>query len=169
MIMKESKNIYHIPLNREDIINTSSDPETHVGEDENAIDYAAALGSYIHAAASGVVIFAKDDSQEGGDDEKFEDFKFYNHVVIKHDHGEYTEYGHLKYKGITKKVGDRVNAGEIIAQVGNTGYSEEPHLHFSAFVLDKMDSDFSILPNNKEYFINDRDFGYYTIKPQFLS
>jgi len=166
---KISKNIYQIPLNKTEIISTSSDPETHTGMDENAIDFAVREDSKVFAAAAGEIIFVKDDSAEGGDDEKYEDFTFYNHIVIKHDNGEYTEYGHLKNKSALKKVGDKVVGGEAIALSGNTGYSSEPHLHFSFFVLDKMDEDFSKLPKNKEYFINDEDFGFQTIKANFLS
>lgn len=119
------------------------------------------------AAADGEIIYIKDDSSEGGDDLKYEDFKYYNHIVLKHVSGEYTEYGHLYPGSVTKKVGDQVKAGETIALSGNTGYSAAPHLHFSVFDLSKMPPDFSSLPPSKDYFINDPDFGFQTIKPKF--
>ena len=53
-----------------------------------------------------------------------------NYVVIDHGNGEYSAYAHLKEGSITKKAGDRVKRGETIAQLGNTGHSTSPHLHF---------------------------------------
>jgi murein DD-endopeptidase MepM/ murein hydrolase activator NlpD len=165
--MLESKNTYALPVTKEDLEATLSDPLTHVGADTYAIDFVVPKGSVVKAAANGKIIFIKTDSNQGGDDAIYEDFKFYNHIVVKHENGEYTEYGHLKFQGTNKNIGDMVNAGDIIGYSGNTGYSEKPHLHFSVFVLTKMNDNFDKLPPNKEYFINDPDFGYTTIKPRF--
>jgi hypothetical protein len=60
-----------------------------------------------------------------------------NYVVIDHGNGEFSAYMHLSQGTIRKKVGDRVKRGEVIAQVGNTGHSTEPHLHFQ--VMDAAD------------------------------
>jgi murein DD-endopeptidase MepM/ murein hydrolase activator NlpD len=165
--MSESKNIYILPVSKKDIEVIVSDSHTHVGVDEHAIDFVVPEGSAVMAAANGKIIFIKTDSNQGGDDPMYEDFKFYNHVVIKHANGEYTEYGHLKFQGTDKSVGDTINAGDIIGYSGNTGYSEKPHLHFSVFVLEKMPPDFEKLPADKKYFINDIDFGFTTIKSRF--
>lgn len=167
--MPESKNIYKLPVSDYYAETATSDSDTHIGVDAHAIDFVVPEGSPVFAAADGEIIFVKVDSKEGGDNPIYEDFKFYNHIVIKHANGEYTEYGHLKFQGTDKKVGDTVKAGVIVALSGNTGYSEKPHLHFSVFVLGKMDDDFKNLPLNKEYFINDSDFGFVTIWPKFGS
>jgi hypothetical protein len=53
-----------------------------------------------------------------------------NYIVIDHGNGEYSAYAHLKEGSISKKAGDKVNRGEVIAQLGNTGHSTSPHLHF---------------------------------------
>jgi Peptidase family M23 len=56
-----------------------------------------------------------------------------NLIVIRHEAGgvvEYSAYGHLKPGSVTVKVGDRVTAGQPIAQVGDTGDSPAVHLHF---------------------------------------
>ncbi|MBN1551324.1 M23 family metallopeptidase [bacterium] len=53
-----------------------------------------------------------------------------NYIVIEHDYGEFSFYAHLKSNGIRVSEGQTVKKGEIIAQVGNTGHSTEPHLHF---------------------------------------
>ncbi len=165
--MSKSKNTYTLPVLKKDLESIVSDPDTHTGVDKYAIDFVVSEGSAVVAAATGKIIFIKVDSNQGGDDLKYEDFKFYNHIVVKHSNGEYTEYGHLKFQGTDKNIGQLINAGDVIGYSGNTGYSEKPHLHFSVFILKKMKSDFDKLPPNKEYFINDVDFGFTTVKPRF--
>ena len=49
-------------------------------------------------------------------------------VIIKHPNGWTTWYGHLSL--IRVKSGDPVKKGMVIAQVGNTGLTTGPHLHF---------------------------------------
>ncbi|WGH90308.1 M23 family metallopeptidase [Auritidibacter ignavus] len=52
-----------------------------------------------------------------------------NHLVIKHEDGVYAAYAHLRKGSVRVKFGDRVETGDIIAEVGNTGNTTEPHLH----------------------------------------
>ena len=47
---------------------------------------------------------------------------------IDHGHGMVTRYGHLKE--ILKKRGEPVKRGDIIAEMGDTGRSTGPHLHY---------------------------------------
>ncbi|MDO8515835.1 MAG: M23 family metallopeptidase [bacterium] len=165
--MESSKNIYVSPVLKTDLVEAVSDPETHVGWDKFAIDFMVSEGSIVKAAAPGKIIYIKMDSNSGGDEAFYEDFKFYNHIVIKHENGEYTEYGHLKFNGCIRKLGEQVNAGDTIGYAGNTGYSAGPHVHFSVFILKNMPADFEKLPEGKIYFLNDEDFGYGTIQPRF--
>ena len=51
-----------------------------------------------------------------------------NHIVIRHQNGLETLYGHLSKIGV--KVGQYVKAGQMIGWGGNTGRSTGPHLHF---------------------------------------
>jgi hypothetical protein len=53
-----------------------------------------------------------------------------NHIIIKHNNGEYSLYAHLKKQSIKVKKGDNVEKGELLAYCGNSGRSTEPHLHF---------------------------------------
>ena len=53
-----------------------------------------------------------------------------NYVVIKHKGGIYSQYAHLRPGSLRVKIGDRVAQGDIIGEVGNSGNSSEPHLHF---------------------------------------
>lgn len=53
-----------------------------------------------------------------------------NYVTIDHGNGEFSTYCHLKEGSLKVKLGDKVTRGTVIAQVGNTGNSGAPHLHF---------------------------------------
>ncbi|HUW58305.1 MAG TPA: M23 family metallopeptidase, partial [Planctomycetota bacterium] len=64
------------------------------------------------------------------------DFWSANTVCIRHDHGEYTVYGHLQNGSITVKVGQQVKAGDVIARGGNSGSSGWPHMHWAMYDRD---------------------------------
>ena len=53
-----------------------------------------------------------------------------NRVTIDHGDGVVTKYYHLANGSIPVQVGDSVTAGQIIGQMGSTGYSTGAHLHF---------------------------------------
>ena len=92
-------------------------------------------GATIHAAADGVVYSLNDgfrDSPVG----RWTDFHSANTVCIRHAHGEYTVYGHLKNGSITVKKGQKVKAGQVIARGGNSGSSGWPHMHFAMYDRD---------------------------------
>lgn len=81
------------------------------------IDLAAPIGTSIKAASDGTVEFS--DWSSGG---------YGNLVVLRHAGGWTTRYGHA-YKLLVVK-GQKVKAGQAIAEVGSTGRSTGPHLHF---------------------------------------
>ncbi len=85
----------------------------------NAVDFAAAVGTAIRAAASGEVIVAKSSGWNGG---------YGQYVVIKHKNGVQTLYAHLSRVDVS--LGTTVAQGEVIGAMGNTGRSTGPHLHF---------------------------------------
>ncbi|GMV90864.1 MAG: hypothetical protein AMXMBFR82_06420 [Candidatus Hydrogenedentota bacterium] len=60
-----------------------------------------------------------------------------NYIVIDHENGEFSFYSHLSENSIRVQPGDRVAQGDVIAAVGNTGHSSEPHLHFQ--LMDSSD------------------------------
>jgi hypothetical protein len=52
-----------------------------------------------------------------------------NHIVIKVAPNEYLFICHIKPKSFVVKTGDRVQQGQLLAQVGNSGNTSEPHIH----------------------------------------
>ena len=127
----KTKNIYKIPIDLSKVTKTSKEGVAHVSDLINSIDYDAPEGTEIYAALDGVVFSVKDDSDIGGDDQKFEENA--NIIEIEHLNGEISEYEHLKQNSAKVKVGDKVTKGQPIALVGNTGWSECAHLHFMVY------------------------------------
>lgn len=62
----------------------------------------------------------------------YEHSGFGNNVIIKHKHGFYTRYAHMLT--IRVKTGQRVQQGEVIGYIGNTGLSTGPHLHYEVHI-----------------------------------
>ncbi|MGL5804120.1 MAG: M23 family metallopeptidase, partial [Xenococcaceae cyanobacterium] len=87
------------------------------GKMHKGIDIAAPVGTPIYAAASGEVVSAGWSS--GG----------YGHLVkLKHPDGSLTLYAHNSR--ILVRSGQSIEQGEQIAEMGSTGFSTGPHLHF---------------------------------------
>jgi hypothetical protein len=84
------------------------------------IDLVAVTGTPILASAGGRVIFAGEKNGYG------------NAVDIRHSSGMVTRYGHASK--LLVKTGDYVMPGQPVAEVGSTGRSTGPHLHFEVIV-----------------------------------
>ena len=61
-----------------------------------------------------------------------------NRVTIDHGDGVVTKYYHLENGSIPVQVGDSVAAGQVIGQMGSTGYSTGAHLHFQLEIYGKV-------------------------------
>lgn len=85
----------------------------------NGVDLASEIGTPIMAAADGDVIVSRNYGWNGG---------YGNYIVIQHDNGTQTLYGHLSENLVF--AGYHVVKGQIIAKMGNTGMSTGSHLHF---------------------------------------
>lgn len=85
--------------------------ETHKG-----LDIRGPMGAPVKAMAKGVVIFA---GSRGG---------FGNCVIVKHGNGLETLYGHLSK--ISVSAGKKIKIGEKLGNIGSTGRSTGPHLHY---------------------------------------
>jgi len=81
------------------------------------------------------VVRAIENFSQGGLEEKFK--KRANLIFILHEDGTIARYLHLKQGGVHVDIGDRVAAGDLIGYSGNTGYSQNPHLHFDVFTVDE--------------------------------
>ncbi len=55
---------------------------------------------------------------------------FGNYIVIDHQNGEFSLYGHIKQNSAKVKIGDTIKQNQIIAQMGALGSSKFPHLHY---------------------------------------
>jgi len=53
-----------------------------------------------------------------------------NYVILDLGHRRFALYAHLEPGSLKVKVGDKVNAGQVLAWLGNSGNSDAPHLHF---------------------------------------
>jgi murein DD-endopeptidase MepM/ murein hydrolase activator NlpD len=97
-----------------------ADPFTGRGALHTGLDFPSPIGTEIHAAAGGVVRTAEVHPEYG--------------LMLEIDHGNglMTRYGHTSK--ILVKVGDLVKRGQVVADVGTTGRSTGPHLHFEVLV-----------------------------------
>ncbi|HUH03363.1 MAG TPA: M23 family metallopeptidase, partial [Kofleriaceae bacterium] len=68
---------------------------------------------------------------------------FGNYVLLEHADGKKTYYGHLKKFSVAVAVGDTVTCGQKLGQVGSSGNSTGPHLHFEPRVNNVSDDPFS--------------------------
>ncbi|MCA1635155.1 MAG: M23 family metallopeptidase [Acidobacteria bacterium] len=103
--------------------------EFHSGQ-----DIAAPRGTPVLAAADGVVTQAGTQSGYG------------QIVVIDHGNGLTTRYGHLSK--IEATLGQEIRRGELLGQVGSTGRSTGPHLHYEVRFYDVPVSPSHYLPAN---------------------
>lgn len=95
-------------------------PITGQRELHDALDIAGpGLGSPIYAANNGVVVKATYHYVNG------------NYVVINHNNGYYSFYGHMNE--LLVKEGQTVARGEQIGKMGETGWTTGPHVHFAIF------------------------------------
>jgi hypothetical protein len=96
------------------------DPFTGLSAMHEGLDFPASVGTPIYAAAGGVVVSQEVHPQYG------------NLIEVDHGNDVLTRYAHLS-RSLVKK-GDLIKRGQKIAEVGNTGRSTGPHLHFEVLV-----------------------------------
>jgi murein DD-endopeptidase MepM/ murein hydrolase activator NlpD len=97
-----------------------TDPFTGRSALHTGHDYQADTGTPIVAAAGGVVVAAETHAQYG------------NMVEVDHGNDLVTRYAHASR--LLVKKGDLVKRGQKLAEVGSTGRSTGPHLHFEVLV-----------------------------------
>lgn len=91
-------------------------PFTGLSEFHKGLDIAGPIGTPVIASAGGRISFASAKGAYG------------KIMIINHGHGIVTKYAHLSK--FLKKPGEKIERGEKIALMGNTGRSTGPHLHY---------------------------------------
>ena len=97
-----------------------TDPFTGRAALHTGLDFPADIGTVIHAAAGGMVVTSQVHPAYG------------NLVEIDHGNGLLTRYAHASK--VLVKIGDLVKRGQPVAEVGTSGRSTGPHLHFEVLV-----------------------------------
>ena len=96
-----------------------TDPFTGDHGQHQGLDIAADKGEPVYATADGVVQAASYVNEFG------------NLVVVSHDFGLTTRYGHLSRFVVAS--GQRVSRGDVVGYIGSTGRSTGPHLHYEVW------------------------------------
>ena len=91
-------------------------PVLKVRRHHDGLDFSAPKGTPVYATADGTVRFA---ARNGG---------YGNMVMISHKYGFETRYGHMNK--FVVRPGQTVKRGDKIGEVGNTGLTTAPHLHY---------------------------------------
>ncbi len=118
-----------------DWVKLGTEGKTYQGDPRDNKNYFA-YGSEALAVADGIVTEVKDGIPQNvpGIDSRAVPITLEtvggNHVILNIGNGCYAFYAHLQPGSIRVKLGDRVHRGQVLALVGNTGNSTEPHLHF---------------------------------------
>jgi len=93
-------------------------PILHRIRSHKGVDYAAPTGTPIKASGDGRITFI---GKKGG---------YGNVVILNHGAGYSTVYGHMVRFASKLKRGSRVQQGQVIGYVGQTGLANGPHLHY---------------------------------------
>lgn len=108
-----------------------SDPFTGARSFHSGVDLAAPTGTSVKATLDGRIAETGFNRIYG------------NYVIITHDRGYQSLYGHLS--AIYVKRGQYVTQGAVVGAVGNTGYSTGSHLHLSIYKNGSLINPFSVL------------------------
>lgn len=114
----------------------SSSYRPHNRPNHNGIDIVDKIGTSIIATADGVVTYSKYDG--------YRKRGYGNMIKIKHFDGYETWYAHLNRRYVKK--GEKVYRGNVIGELGNTGNSTGPHLHYEVRYNNK--------PQNPKRYLN---------------
>jgi len=101
-----------------------ADPFTGEPANHQGIDISTEKGDPVYATADGTVESASYNGDYG------------NFMIIRHDFGLATRYGHLS--AFVAKPGQHVKRGDIVARVGSTGRSTGAHLHYEILANGKL-------------------------------
>jgi murein DD-endopeptidase MepM/ murein hydrolase activator NlpD len=95
------------------------------GAGHNGIDIASKTGTPIYATATGTVVSVG-----------FNNNSYGKWIVIQHTDGYYSLYGHLNQQRVSN--GQKVSRGQLIGDMGATGFATGPHLHFTIYLPNSL-------------------------------
>ncbi len=97
----------------------------YVSGSHNGVDFRASIGTRVKNVLDGVVVGT------GNTDTYPGCYSFGKWVMVKHENGLSSIYGHLSV--ISTSRGDNLHTGDLVGYSGNTGYSTGPHLHVGIY------------------------------------
>lgn len=106
-----------------------TDPVYHKSAFHDGVDFATTLGNPVYVTGDGTV-----------ETVRYKFFGYGNEVIVNHGYGYRTRYAHLN--SIDVRVGQKLRRGDKVGEVGNTGKSTGPHLHYEVMYMKK-----SVNPN----------------------
>jgi len=122
-----------------DLIHTDAEGRLHRSDGSRIEDWYA-WGQPVRAPGAGVVHAIRNDEPDNdigtenrrtsrplSEDEMNSDG---NYVLIDHGEGEFSLLSHLKQGSVRVRPGERVRAGQLVGEVGNSGATPVPHLHY---------------------------------------
>jgi len=116
------------------------DPFLKIPRVHHGVDLVGSYLSNIYAPADGRVVFVGTKSGYG------------NVVMIEHDYGVKTVYGHLNKYFV--KVGQKIKRGDIIAAQGSTGRSTGQHLHYEIVMGDIKYNPMNFIKLGKDFYLD---------------
>ncbi len=112
--------------NAVDFVRLGVNERTHTGGDAAPLDGYAGFGMSVLAPADGRIVDVTDsypDTPPGTNGDHA------NHLLLDIGGGRYVSMAHLGQDSVIVSVGDIVRQGQPLAAVGNSGHSNQPHLH----------------------------------------
>jgi murein DD-endopeptidase MepM/ murein hydrolase activator NlpD len=112
-----------LPISNKDLTRTASGfglrvhPIYKIIKFHAGMDFTAPTGTEVYATGNGVIEAVQSSKRGLG-----------NHIIINHGYGYSTIYAHLDRFNVRR--GQKVERGDVIGYVGNTGLSVAPHLHY---------------------------------------
>lgn len=98
---------------------------------ETTLEEFKCFGKEVLAPGDGMITQVIDGSIDVPPGERDRSVGIGNAIIIDHQNGEYSLLCHFKHNSIRVKVKDMVEQGDVIGLCGNTGNTQQPHIHFN--------------------------------------
>ncbi|MDB4943966.1 MAG: Peptidase, family, partial [Labilithrix sp.] len=112
-----------------DLVKVDNEGKDHTGTGKKNTDYLA-FGAEILAVADGTVVAVVDGVHDNEPGVMNPYAAFGNMVIVQHEGGAHSVYGHLKNHSPKVKEGAKVKKGAVLGLCGSSGNASQPHLHF---------------------------------------